>query len=98
MEKIKTILRAIWAWVRKALAADKVAHFCACFAVTVVVAAILRKHDCAIFVGILTGMVAGIVKETIDKARGGVFDTWDLLADFLGTLTGAICAIALLLA
>lgn len=61
-----------------------------------VVAALLRKHDCAIFVGILTGMVAGIVKETIDKARGGVFDTWDLLADFLGTFTGAVCAIALL--
>lgn len=97
MEKIKTILKAIWAFLKKALAADKVAHFCACFAVVVAVAALLRRHDCAIFVGILAAMAAGIIKEIIDKARGGVFDTWDLLADFLGTFTGAICAISLLL-
>lgn len=97
MDKIKQIIRAIRTWIKRALAADKVAHFCACFAIAVTMATILRRYDCAIFVALLSGLAASIGKETIDKARGGTFDTWDLLAGFIGTFAGAICAILLMM-
>ena len=96
MKKLSTILQTIWAALKRAFSADKVAHFCACYAIAVTMATVLRKHDCDIFVALLSGIGAAIGKEAYDKARGGTFDTWDLLAGFLGTFAGAICAILLL--
>lgn len=89
MEKIKAILKRIFA-------TDKVAHFGVCFILAVAVATLLRRYDCAIFVGALAAIAAGIGKEAWDNAHGGKFDTWDILADFLGTFAGAVCSILLL--
>lgn len=86
------------AFLKAATASDKLLHAAACYVIVVTVAAALRHYGSAIFVALVCALGAGIGKEAWGKAHGGEFDTWDLLADFIGTFAGAVCALLLLTA
>ena len=56
---------------------DKVKHFIVCFIGTIIF-------------GIGFGIGAGLAAEYKDKAWGGKWDWYDLLADALGTIAGGV--------
>lgn len=56
---------------------DKVKHFAVCFGGTVIF-------------GVGFGIGAGLAAEYKDKAWGGKWDWYDIVADALGTVAGAL--------
>lgn len=68
---------------------DKLKHFGACFAITLVFGALITVHS-----GVLLAVTAGVGKELRDYLRGGVFDWLDIAADAAGAgLAVAVFAI-----
>ncbi|MBS7334274.1 MAG: hypothetical protein KIG88_11825 [Weeksellaceae bacterium] len=65
---------------------DKLLHFAFSFIIMVVfdLAARLIGHDQSIPLAAILTMFVGIAKELYDEKEGGLFDGWDLLADFIG--------------
>ena len=59
---------------------DKAAHFACAYVVADAVYRFTRDLPMAL----LVGLAALVAKEWFDKARGGVFDFWDLLAGVVG--------------
>ena len=74
----------------QAIANDKIMHFLAGASITSVTYIGLErfelKHNERIVISVVTGIVAGILKETVDSRRG-VFDTKDLLATTMGSIS-----------
>ena len=62
------------------LGQDKFTHFFGAYVVADTVFRFTRDHPMAL----LVGLAALVAKEWFDKARGGVFDLWDLLAGVVG--------------
>lgn len=78
---------------------DKWIHFILCFLITQVCFAICHACElsavCAI-PAFLLGLGSGVAKEVYDSKHGGIFDRFDLTADFIGALL-AIIIISLML-
>ena len=72
-------------------ATDKVAHFGVSLFITFAVAACFAKSEWSPLIGAAVALAVGIGKEIYDRARGGIFDGFDLWADMLGIITGALC-------
>ena len=63
------------------IAKDKILHFIAGLLITLSVGFIT-----SIEYGVLAGVMAGVLKEIYDEIIYGGFDTYDILATFLGVL------------
>lgn len=61
---------------------DKLKHFAACLAITLIVGLIHPIFGAAV------AMAVGVAKEVYDSKRGGEFDWLDIAADVVGTLCG----------
>lgn len=73
---------------------DKIKHFAVCLAVsaaTAVVCALAGTPLSGMLAGLIAGLAIGAGNECGDRATTG-WDWYDLLADFLGALTGAQAA------
>lgn len=68
---------------------DKLKHFGACFAITLVFGALITVHS-----GVVLAVTAGVGKELYDQQRGGVFDWLDIAAD-VGGIAAALLVFAL---
>tara|TARA_R110001606_G_scaffold87470_1_gene197418 strand:+ start:54 stop:380 length:327 start_codon:yes stop_codon:yes gene_type:complete len=70
---------------------DKVTHYFAGSSVSMGTYLVLDgyeiKQNKKIAISISVGILAGILKESHDKSKGGKFDTNDLLATTLGSIT-----------
>lgn len=82
---------------------DKWMHFTACLVLTLVVfilgCACGLKPAIAAAPAIVIPIAAGVCKEFADKKKTGLFDHYDIVADFLGTFLGTVlisCLIAVL--
>ena len=64
---------------------DKIAHFAVCAFLALAFSCFLP-----IWASIPLTMVIGVAKELYDKKKTGLFDVKDIIADALGTATGAI--------
>ena len=70
---------------------DKVTHYLAGSSVSMGTYLVLDRYEITrnkkIAISISVGILAGILKESHDKSKGGKFDTNDLLATTLGSIT-----------
>ena len=70
---------------------DKVTHYLAGSSVSMGTYLVLDRYEIKrnkkIAISISVGILAGILKESHDKSKGGKFDTNDLLATTLGSIT-----------
>lgn len=69
-------------------ATDKVAHFGVSMFITILVSCFFAKSEWCVCIGAAVALAVGIGKEIYDKAKGGIFDGFDLWADMLGILCG----------
>lgn len=79
---------------------DKWIHFILCFLITQVSFAIC--HACGlsaawVIPAFLLGIGSGIAKEVYDSKHGGIFDRFDLTADFIGALLAIIIILLILI-
>ena len=77
---------------------DKYIHFAVCLVLTLVIYAVasIWMGPAAVALGFVVAILAGIGKEFYDKKKTGLFDPYDIVADFLGAFLGVVI-IALLL-
>lgn len=77
---------------------DKYIHFGVCLVLTLVVYAVASvwMGPAATAVAFAASIIVGICKEFYDKKKTGLFDPYDIVADFLGAFLG-IVIIALIL-
>jgi VanZ family protein len=76
---------------------DKFYHVLIEFVITFLITYILTivGVEYATDIAILTGIVLGVGKEHYDETHGGIFDVYDLMADFIGIAIG--CTLGCLL-
>lgn len=92
-------MKKIINWLQSNL--DKVCHFCICLILALCFAYLILQIFnfplalCAWF-GFVGSMSIGALKEIYDLKRGNIFDSKDLLADWLGASVGFIMAIIML--
>lgn len=81
---------------------DKLMHFVVCLVLTLVIFIICCA--CGLSASIASvpaffgAIIVGVCKEVYDSKHGGVFDHYDIVADFLGAFLGIIlvaCIIAI---
>lgn len=83
------------------LKTDKVLHFAASFVITALAALLLfgvagLPKAAAIAIALAIAAVAGVGKELFDKyVRKTGFDKQDLMADGIGAVLAAICALGM---
>lgn len=75
---------------------DKYAHIAACFMITAVTEIVCNgvfeiSQFPSQLIGFGTAMGVGVIKEVVDKIRGGKFDTEDLVADAIGSVAAFLC-------
>lgn len=93
-------MKKIYNWLRDNL--DKVCHFLVCTLIAIVFGTIIlhTTADVTVLVaatcGLIAGIICGVFKEVFDAYKGGIFDTKDLLADFIGSIFGALLSLLII--
>lgn len=79
-------------WVKKinewldGVGVDKYLHVLAGLIITQLAIALFGEP----WIGFIIGVVAGVLKETVDENAGGSFDLYDLLATVIGSGIGLV--------
>lgn len=81
MNKFKTFFKNLIIEIKKVVSKhiDKIAHILTTYSVTFTIA-----HFWNINAAIAIGILAGVLKEFVDKWLGGKFSVWDIVADIIG--------------
>lgn len=58
---------------------------------------LFKRLDLALWAGLITTTMAGMVKEIYDLSTDGLFSLMDILADFIGLLVGMYICYKILL-